>query len=227
MTRYEAVFFDLGGVVAHLPSIREGYALFIDRLGAEYDLPENALDRWKSALGSYFKERDGNEYKTAREGYRVATERLFDGSPPPEAEWRDIFETATNETARTEDGVIEAIEALDEMGVYLGVISDIDTDAAHDLLERNGIDDCFDAVTTSEAVGYTKPDSRMYETALDAWGGDPADAVMVGDRYDHDIAGAVDAGLDAVAYGPEATGPKATYEIDHFDELPPLIRGDT
>ena len=41
MTRYEAVFFDLGGVVAHLPSIREGYALFIDRLGSEYDLPEN------------------------------------------------------------------------------------------------------------------------------------------------------------------------------------------
>ena len=226
MTRYDAVFFDLGGVVADLASIREGYALFIERLQAEHELPDDALDQWTSALGTYFRNRDGNEYKTAREGYRVATAALFDGSPPPEHEWRDIFETATNETARTEDGAVETVETLGALDIHLGVISDIDTDAARELLERNGIDDCFDGVTTSETVGYTKPDSRMYETAIDTWGGEPAAALMIGDRYDHDIAGAVAAGLDAVAYGPAARGPDATYEIDHLSELPAIVRGD-
>ena len=66
---------------------------------------------------------------------------------------------------------------------------------------------------------------RMYDAALDAWGGDPADAVMVGDRYEHDVAGTVDAGLAAVAFGPDARGPKATYEISDLRELPDIVRG--
>ena len=70
MTRYDAVFFDLGGVILDLASVREGYALFIERLQAEHELPDDALDRWRSALGTYFRSREGNEYKTAREGYR-------------------------------------------------------------------------------------------------------------------------------------------------------------
>lgn len=220
---YGAVFFDLGGVVVELKSIREGYALFVDRLTAEYDLPDDALDRWKSALGAHFKGRTGTEYRTANEGYRTATEALFDGSPPPESAWRPILERASDETMRPEPGAVEAIRAVADGERHVGVVSDIDTAEAHEMLAAFGVDDCFDSVTTSEAVGYTKPDPRMYETALDAWGGDPADAVMIGDRYEHDIAGAVDAGLDAVAYGDDASGPKATYEIDDLRELPDLV----
>jgi putative hydrolase of the HAD superfamily len=221
---YDAVFFDLGGVVVELKSIREGYALFVDRLTAEYKLPDDALDRWKSALGTHFKGREGTEYRTANEGYRKATSALFDGSPPPEAEWRPLLERASDETMRPEDGALDAIRAVADGDRHVGVVSDIDTAEAHEMLAAFGVDDCFDAITTSEAVGYTKPDPRMYEAALDAWGGDPSEAVMVGDRYEHDVAGAVDAGLDAVAYGDDARGPKATYEIDDLGALPAIIR---
>ncbi|MFC7236263.1 HAD family hydrolase [Halosegnis marinus] len=226
MTRYDAVFFDLGGVVVELKSIREGYALFVERLTEEYDLPEDALDRWKSALGAHFKGREGTEYRTAREGYRKATTALFDGSPPPEAEWRAMLEAASDETTRPEPGAVEAVRGVAELGVHVGVVSDIDTAEAHDLLDRFGIEGHVDAVTTSEAVGHTKPDARMYEDALAKWGGDAADGVMVGDRYDHDVAGAVDAGLDAIAYGPDAYGPKATHEIADMREVPGVVRGE-
>lgn len=226
MTRYEAVFFDLGGVVVELRSIREGYALFVARLTEAYELPEDALDRWKSALGTYFRGREGTEYRTAREGYRQATAALFDGSPPPESSWLPILERAAAETSRPVEGAIETVRAVADLGVHVGVVSDIDTAEAHDLLARFEIDGCFDSVTTSEAVGYTKPDPRMYETALAAWGGHAEDAVMVGDRYRHDVAGAVDAGLDAVGLGVDAHGPKATYEIDDLRELTPIVRGE-
>jgi putative hydrolase of the HAD superfamily len=226
MTRYDAAFFDLGGVVVDLKSIREGYALFVERLAAEYDLSNDALDRWKASLGSHFKRRDGTEYRTAREGYRVATAALFDGSPPPESDWRPVLERATAETSRPVDGAVETVRAVSALGVHVGVISDIDTAEAHDLLARFEINDCFDSVTTSEAVGHTKPDPRMYETALTAWGGAAGDAVMIGDRYRHDVAGAVDAGLDAVALGSDARGPKATHEIDDVRELVDIVRGE-
>lgn len=225
MTRYDAVFFDLGGVVVELKSIREGYALFVDRLAAEYDLSDDALDRWKSALGSHFKGREGTEYRTAWEGYRVATAALFDGSPPPESEWRPLLERASDETSRPVDGAVETVRAVADLDVHVGVVSDIDTAEAHDLLARFGVEECFDSVTTSEAVGHTKPDPRMYETALDAWGGAAGDAVMIGDRYRHDVAGAVDAGLDAVGLGPDARGPKATHEIEDIRELVPIVCG--
>jgi len=221
---YDAVFFDLGGVVVELKSIREGYARFVDQLAAEYDLPDDALDRWKSALGAHFKGREGTEYRTASEGYRKATAALFDGSAPPESEWRPLFDRASDATMRPVDGAVDAIRAVADGDRHVGVVSDIDTAEAHEMLASFGVDDCFDAVTTSEAVGYTKPDPRMYEAALDAWGGDRSDAVMIGDRYEHDVAGAVDAGLDAVAYGGDARGPKATYEIDDLRELPAIVR---
>jgi putative hydrolase of the HAD superfamily len=121
---------------------------------------------------------------------------------------------------------VETVRAVADLGVHVGVVSDIDTAEAHDLLARFEVADCFDDVTTSEAVGHTKPDPRMYETALVAWGGDAADAVMIGDRYRHDVAGAVDAGLDAVGLGPDARGPKATHEIDDVRELVAIVRGE-
>jgi putative hydrolase of the HAD superfamily len=121
---------------------------------------------------------------------------------------------------------VETVRAVADLDVHVGVVSDIDTAEAHDLLGRFGIEDCFDSVTTSEAVGHTKPDPRMYETALAAWGGDAEDAVMVGDRYRHDVAGAVDAGLDAVALDPDARGPEATYEIDDLRQLTAIVRGE-
>lgn len=219
---YDAVCFDIGGVIVELKSVREGYALFLDRLGEEYDLPERAFEEWKSVLGTHFKSREGTEYNTAKAGYRKATNALFE-EPPAEEEWWPIFEDATRERLRPEPGVVEAIRTIAARDTHVGIVSDIDTVEAEKMLTTFEVWDCFDAVTTSEAVGFTKPDPRMYEAALAAADVAPADAVMIGDRYKHDIEGAVDAGLDAVAYGPDAKGPKATYEIDSMDELPELV----
>jgi len=59
----------------------------------------------------------------------------------------------------------------------------------------------------------------MFRDALDALGVDPDRAVMVGDRYDHDIAGAAALGIETVGYGPDARGPEADHEIDDLREV--------
>jgi putative hydrolase of the HAD superfamily len=46
---------------------------------------------------------------------------------------------------------------------------------------------------------------------------------MIGDRYEHDVAGASAAGLDAVAYGADAHGPAADHRIDDLRELPDIV----
>jgi putative hydrolase of the HAD superfamily len=200
MTEYEAVFFDIGGVIVSLPSIRQGYVDFLQEFAAERDLdPEPALETWRERLGEHFKSAEGTEYMSAAEGYHKAFQAIVDGDVDRD-DWEPGFEAATKAAMETEPNVVETIRALDDAGVYLGIVSDIDTREAHRMLDQFGIDDAVDGVTTSEAVGYKKPDQRMFEDALGKAGIDPTRGLMVGDRYDHDMQGGTEAGLDTVAY---------------------------
>jgi len=211
---WDAVFFDIGGVIVNLPSIRQGYADYLREFAAEHDLdPDEALGTWREALGDFFKSAEGTEYRTAREGYRRAFRALVDDIE--EDEWRPGFERATGEALEPEPHVVETIERLDEAGLYLGIVSDIDTWEAHRMLDRFGVEDAFDGVTTSEDVGYKKPDERMFADALGkAEGVSPERSLYVGDRYEHDMEGGTAAGLWTVAYGGTAAEEIADAERD-------------
>ncbi len=216
--RYDAVFWDIGGVLVDLASVRAGYAAFVSELADRHDLDaEAALETWRSTLGEYFRGRDGTEYRLAREGYRRATAALFAGDPP--ADWQATFDRATSDALGAEDGAVETVQALADAGVTQAIVSDIDTREADSMLEAFGIRECFAHVTTSEAVGHTKPDQRMFRDALQGTGVDPSEALMVGDRYEHDIAGAAEVGLAAAGYGEDAWGPAATHEVSDLRDL--------
>lgn len=202
---FGAVLFDLGGVVIDLPSVRAGYVAFLTRFAEREGIEdvEAFADDWRSALGAYFSERDGTEYRTAREGYAVALEDAL-GREVAEEEWRPLFEEASAEHTEPTDGAVETLRALDDRGLFLGVVSDIDHAAAEDALDRFGVLECFDSLVTSERVGRTKPDPAMFAAALEDLPVDPSRALYVGDRYEHDMAGGSRAGLVTVAYGGSA-----------------------
>ena len=228
-TEWEGVLWDIGGVIVELASIREGYAEFVGGLAEEHGLdPETALEAWKDELGAHFAGTEGSEYRKAREGYVRATESLLaDLEDPPEfEEWWPRFREIAAESVRPKPGAVDVIRALDEAGLYLGVLSDVDTEEALAMFEAFGIRERFEHVTTSEEVGYRKPDPRMFETAKDRLRGagvDPARTLMVGDRYRHDVEGAREAGLVPVAYGDDAAGPAAEFEIRDLRELLDIV----
>lgn len=220
--QYDTVFWDIGGVIVELRSIREGYAAFISDLAADHGMDaEAALDEWKSALGDHFKAADGTEYQSAHDGYRKATTELFEGDPPDD--WELILEEATAATLRAENGAVETIEALHDAGIQQAIVSDIDTAEAHDMLDSFGIHDCFDHITTSEEVGYKKPNARMFRNALEGTGADPDRTVMVGDRHRNDIAGAAEVGINTVGYGADAWGPETDHEIEDLREILDIV----
>jgi putative hydrolase of the HAD superfamily len=216
---WEAVFFDIGGVIVNLPSIRAGYAAYLQEFAAEYDLdPEQAIDTWRETLGEHFKSADGNEYRTASEGYTKAFDALVDADLT-EDDWRPGFEDATREAMEAEPHVVETIRSLDDAGLYLGIISDIDTWEAHRMLDIFELDDAVDGITTSEAVGYKKPDERMFRTALEAAPVDPTQSLYVGDRYEHDMEGGTRADLWTVAYNGTAAETVADADRDGYRVL--------
>jgi putative hydrolase of the HAD superfamily len=227
---YEAVLWDVGGVIIELKSIREGYAAFVGELAERHGLdPETALSTWREVLGEHFRSREGTVYETAHEGYRKATHALFD-DPPAEEEWLPLLEEYTRSSVRTEPGVLEVLRALDDAGFYLGVVSDVDDHELERLFEGFDLGRHFDDVTTSEAVGYRKPDPRMFETAvgkLREAGYVPDETLMVGDRYRHDVEGAREAGLVPVGYRADAHGEAAAYEITDHRELLDIVGLET
>lgn len=120
------------------------------------------------------------------------------------------------------------------------------TDAARDLLDHlhgryemhiitNGFDDIqalklvssdiahyFTHVITNEkSGGYKKPDSRIFEFALNIAGADVKESLMIGDNYEADIRGAQSVGLDTVFYNPkgEVVEIPATHDIRHWQQL--------
>ena len=119
---------------------------------------------------------------------------------------------------------VPALDALEDAGLRLGVVSNWDCGLA-DVLDDLGVGDRFEVVAASAVVGAGKPDPAIFHHALDALGVAPGEALHCGDLPAYDCAGAAAAGVRAVLIdraGGTAGGPCPT--IAALPELLPLAR---
>ena len=65
-------------------------------------------------------------------------------------------------------------------------------------LETFGVMESIDIVVSSAEEGVSKPDSRIFEIALEKSGCAPQNAVMIGDRIDNDIVPAKKLGMKTI-----------------------------
>lgn len=94
----------------------------------------------------------------------------------------------------------------------------------HELLQRHGLARYLEPIIVSGAVGFDKPDPRIYHLALDALGCAPEEALFVGDTLETDIAGAEAVGCRAVLIDMKDTHPQHPGErIRTLSELPTLL----
>ncbi|WP_433629548.1 HAD family hydrolase [Halomicrococcus sp. NG-SE-24] len=227
MTRYDAVFWDIGGVLLDVSSVRAAHAAFVERLvdrrGGSMDADE-ALEVWRRAVGQHFEERDGTEFRSARTAYAKATETVLGGSVS-EDEWFPLFRATVRDYLRPNPGASEVTARLADAGVYQGIVSDVDAEEGEFLLDHLDVLAHVDDVTTSEEVGRTKPDSAMFEAALEKSPVPAERTVMVGDRYEHDMAGAAEHGIRPVSYGAD-DGPAVEYVADDLWDVLSIVTAD-
>ena len=225
--RWEAVFWDIGGVILSLESVQRAHATFVaelcEQVSCQEDI-EDALDRWRTVLGEYFADRDEMAFRPARVGYDRAVQTIVEGRIS-EAAWRPLFHDVLGRTIQPNDGAVATVKALQDGPYHVGVISDVDNDEGRRILESFGLFEYFDSVTTSEAVGRTKPHPRMFETALETAKVEPERAVMIGDRYRNDMEGAKRAGMATIAYGAE-DGPAVDYHVSSLGAVLDIVDGD-
>jgi len=128
-------------------------------------------------------------------------------------------------------GIAEALDAL-RPRYRLALASNANLSTPDDVraaLARVGLAACFDQIHTSAVLGVSKPDAAFFRAVLDAADCPPAQAVMVGDSFSTDVAGAKRAGLKAVWYNyrgepaPPGSAVMPDAEIRDLADLPAAI----
>src|SRR5918992_1058379 len=130
-----------------------------------------------------------------------------------------------------EEHALEAMRAARELGLRLAICSNTlwrdDADSRRDW-EELGFGDLFDVHVTSHSTGFEKPHRAMFERCLDGLGVTAAEAAMIGDRPERDIAGARGVGIRAIwkrpfdFEGDADPSPDAT--ISCLNELIPIVK---
>lgn len=98
-----------------------------------------------------------------------------------------------------------AIELLDSLhGKYvLAIITNGFPEAQHIKMEKSGLARYFTHVIVSEEAGHHKPDLKIFHHAMQLTGATKTEnCMMIGDTFQTDVFGALNAGMTAVHYAP-------------------------
>jgi phosphoglycolate phosphatase len=213
------IAFDLDGtLVDSAPDLVGTLNALLDQEG----LPSLPLDEARAMIGRGA--RALLERAFAAAGETIAPERM----PILFERFIDHYQARIARESRPFPGVARALDELAAAGAILAVCTNKRTSLSIALLDALGLSARFAAIVGPDAAGASKPDPRHLVFAIEAAGGRPDHALMVGDSVtDRDAARAAGVPLALVSFGYTETpaaelAPDAL--IDHFAELPAAAR---
>lgn len=224
---WDAVFWDIGGVILDHDSTNTVHRRFVEALVEQQALDTavvDALETWQQTVGDYFRKRDGTEFRLAEDAYHLGVESIV-GEAVDKSAWRPLFDRAFDEYIEPQPNARSVLNSLAGRDIHVGIISDIDDREANRILTQFDIESMFDSVTTSEEVGRTKPDPRIFRAALEKVASPPERTLMIGDRYTHDMHGGANAGMNTIAFGAES-GPAVDFRVDDLSEIIDIVEGN-
>ena len=109
----------------------------------------------------------------------------------------------------------------------LTVVTNGFIEVQYEKFDKSGLRDCFSHIVLSEEVGCQKPNPRIYEEALRMNGVSAAETVMIGDSWNSDIQGAINAGIDQIwirkSKDPLPDGQSATYLVHTLSDVMEIL----
>lgn len=197
MTRIRAVLFDLDGTLVDQESASESAVV---EWAAELSVTTSDLaERWRRISAHHYERyqrRDISFSEQRRERVRellgsdldsAAADRLFAGYLRRYEDGWSLFADA-----------IPALERARGAGCRLGILTNGDREQQMQKVGRFSISAYVDEVVCSSELPAAKPDARAFQAAVERIGAEADETLMVGDHVDHDVRGAIAAGLPAV-----------------------------
>lgn len=192
----EAVFFDFGGVFIPSPFAAMGSAAA--RLGLEEAVLIEAV------FGPYDADTDHPWHRLERGELSFADARaaIGDLSETNGLQRLDpmvaLADLAVGHTVR--DFMVDAVRDLRTRGIRTGIITNNIAEFGTAWRAMIPVEELFDDIVDSSAVGVRKPDAAIFRIACERLGVAPSSSVFI-DDYQGNVDGAVAAGLRAVCCG--------------------------
>jgi putative hydrolase of the HAD superfamily len=234
------IFFDAGGTLFRpWPSVGHVYARTALKHGVSVDpeIVEKAFhDKWHdrngsteltmvSPVGNGELSRTTSE-KIEREWWYALVRDVFhnleafDNFDAFFTELYDLFAKA--ECWRLFEDTLPALDALKARGHRLGIISNWDY-RLFSIVKQLGLDNYFETVIASAAVGCSKPGVKIFEAALTAMKVEPAACVHIGDSVADDYEGAQKSGLTPVLIDRSMRAYNGFTRMKSLTELPAFL----
>lgn len=216
--RFDGIVFDLDGtLVDTAPDI----LTYLNQMLAELDRPGLELDKVRGMIG---------------DGVKRLLIRGLDasGGVPEGLDIDGLFERYLERytaepvlTSRPYPGMVEALEALSDAGLHLGVCTNKPQAPTDRLLAKLGLDHFFGSAIGGDALPTKKPDPAHLHTVLERLNVRPERAVLIGDSpTDFKTARAADIPCILVSFGYTAIPAHelgADQVIDHTQNLIPAL----
>ena len=232
----KAILFDLDGTLRHhLPSAGEVFVDYVRSLG--FPVSEESRIRAEHWVHFYFAysseiQADMKMFKDDQKEFWINFTRrrlvasglhltlAVELAPRVSAYMGEAYkpEVHVPEDAHT------LLKFLTESGYLLGMVSNRDDPFLEEMQELK-LDSYFRFFLAAGEVNSFKPDTIIFERALELSGTTAQETMYVGDNYFADIVGSRRAGLIPVLYDPISLFPDADCTvIKSFDELPGLLK---
>lgn len=104
------------------------------------------------------------------------------------AEMAAVYSALRDERAAPFPGALEALQTLRERGLRMALLTNGQSSLQRRKIERFGLARFFDTIVIEGEFGCGKPDLRVFQHALAELGCAPAQAWMVGDNLEWDVA---------------------------------------
>ncbi len=155
-----------------------------------------------------------NRFKTALSKLGVSIDESFS------LKMNEVFIQLLPHKKQLIEGTIEILDYL-KPKYQLHIISNGYSDMQMQKMRSSEIDHYFIEVITNEKANALKPEKAIFDYALNCANASFSGSLMIGDNYEADIKGAINANFDTVFYNPERkeTIEKPTYDIFHLTEM--------
>lgn len=233
MKRYKAIFLDWDDTIgdwstAEHKALQDIYATYrLDRLYPTFEDYVNAYRPYNLELwGMYGR---GEVTKEWLHLQRFLRPLLVNDANDANDEMVNLaheigaeFLRLTNKYFSMLPGAAEVVKALAK-NYPLTIISNGFKEVQYYKFEHSGLAPYFTHTIISEEVGINKPQPGIFEIALERNAITADEAVMIGDSYSSDIAGAQAAGIDQIWVrkegAKELTNERATYIVSNVSEI--------
>lgn len=210
---YKAMLFDLDDTLLNRDMAVDKLFLFVLE-----NCYEDISDTVKNNMLRKFKEYDKREYGMSDK--TIVLESLFDEFTPkyrlPRNYIQDFWNNNFPKCFSIDKNTIHFLHHI-KKHFEVGIITNGSSQRQRAKIINTNLNNYFDTIIISEEVGFSKPDKRIFELALNKLNLQPENTLFVGDDLEKDIAGPQNANIKGVWFNPQKI--KNTTKIQPYAEI--------